>query len=126
MRHFVAYHNAMTMGYSCTDISELHVQTNRPVHGLEGVTVWLIAGEGRSPKSYFLTSKFVATDCGLNLIPGTKFRNRISGLGTLFRKGVPLAGKPLLERVRKESANFVRGFYETTDLEVIEGLGVLA
>jgi hypothetical protein len=60
LRHFIAYHNEKNMGYSCTDIPEPRVQTSRQVAGLEGVTVWLVAGEGSKPKSYFLTAKFVA------------------------------------------------------------------
>lgn len=126
MRHFIAYHNEKNMGYSCTDILEPRVQTSRQVAGLEGVTVWLVAGEGSKPKSYFLTAKFVASRCEINSIPSSKFPHIIAGPGHLFKKSIPLDSTPLLEKVRKESANFVRGFYETKDLAVIASLTTLA
>lgn len=126
MRHFIAYHNQKIMGYSCVDIPEPHVQTSREVEGLEGVTVWLVAGEGEKPKSYYLAAKFVADRCEANSIPGSKFPHRIAGPGQLFKKSLPLGGKPILEEIRRESANFVRGFYETKDPLVISGLSQLA
>lgn len=125
MRHFIAYHNQKNMGYSCVDIPEPRVQTSREIEGLEGATVWLVAGEGEKPKSYYLAAKFVALRCEANAIPGSRFPNLIAGPGQLFKKSIPLAGTELLERVRKESANFVRGFYETKDPVVIAGLSSL-
>jgi len=122
MRHFIAYHNQKNMGYSCVDIPEPRVQTSREVEGLEGVTVWLVAGEGEKPKSYYLAAKFVASRCEANAISGSRFPHLIAGLGQLFKKSIPLAGTALLEHVRKESANFVRGFYETKEASVISGL----
>jgi hypothetical protein len=126
LRHFIAYHNENNMGYSCFDIPEPRVQTSREVEGLEGVTVWLIAGEGDKPKSYFLAAKFVASRCEPNSIAGSKFPHLIAGPGHLFKKSIPLGGTSLIEQVRKESANFVRGFYETKDAVVISGLSALA
>lgn len=126
MRHFVAYHNQKTMGYSCAEFREPRVQTRRPVEGLEGVTVWLLAGEGGSPKSYFLAAKFVASRCVPNVAANSKFPNLISGKGHLFKKSIPLNGTSLLKHVRKDSANFVRGFYETKSSSVISGLKALA
>ena len=126
MRHFIAYHNPNTMGYSCVDIPEPRVKTSRPVTCLEGVTVWLIAGEGKSPKSYYLTAKFIASRCETNFDPGSKLSNLIAGDGTLFKKSISVTGTSLLELIQKESANFVRGFYESKDANVISGLEKLA
>lgn len=114
------------MGYSCVDITEPRVQTSRSIEGLEGATVWLVAGEGKSPKSYYLAAKFVASRCGPNPISGSKFPNLITGEGNLFKKTVPLCGTALLELIRTESANFVRGFYEAKNAAVIVGLKALA
>ncbi|MGR9000140.1 MAG: hypothetical protein ACU88J_13985, partial [Gammaproteobacteria bacterium] len=76
MRHFIAYHNEQKMRYSCTEIPEPpRVKTSKFVCGLEGVTVWLIAGEGKSPKSYYIAAKFIATNCEPNLYPGTDLPN---------------------------------------------------
>lgn len=126
MRHFIAYHNQKNMGYSCVDIPEPRVQTSREVEGLEGVTVWLVAGEGEKPKSYYLAAKLVAFRCEANAISGSRFPHLITGPGQLFKKSIPLGGKPLLEDIRRESANFARGFYETKDPAVIAGLCRLA
>jgi hypothetical protein len=95
------------------------------VEGLEGVTVWLIAGEGEKPKAYFLAAKFVANRCESNSIPGSKFPHLIAGAGSLFKKNIPIGGTSFLAQVRKDSANFVRGFYETKDPLVVSGLNAL-
>ena len=122
MRHFIANHNEKKVGFSCVDIPEPRVQTSRPVDGVEGVTVWLVAGEGEMPKAYFLAATFVTSRCGMNSVPGSTFSNLIAGPGRLFKKTIPLSGTSLLEQVRSESANFVSGFYETKDHTIISGL----
>lgn len=73
LRHFIAYHNAKMMKYSCTDIPEPRVQIRKPVEGLEGVALWLVAGEGESPKSYFLAAAFVASRCEPGSFPAPNF-----------------------------------------------------
>lgn len=125
MRHFIAYHNEKKMKYSCVDIPEPRAQTSQNIEGLEGVTVWLVAGEGEKPKSYFLAAKFVASHCEPNSVSGSKFLYLIAGPGKLFKKDIALDGTYLLNQIRKESANFRRGFYETKNSAVISGLGLL-
>jgi len=114
------------MGYSCAAIVEPRVQTRRPVAGLEGATVWLVAGEGERPKSYYLAAKFIASRCEPNFVSSSKFPNLIAGSGTLFANRIPINGTLLLAQIRQESANFIRGFYETTDAAIIAGLIALA
>ena len=126
MRHFAAYHNAKRMKYSCTAIPEPRVKTSKSVANLEGVTVWLIAGEGSTPKRYYLASKFIAKKCQSGLYPGTDLPNQISGDGRLFGLSLPLDGTSLLAALRKNSANFVNGFYEIKDAAVVKGLQALA
>ncbi|UZR30738.1 hypothetical protein [Methylococcus mesophilus] len=126
MRHFIAYHNQQKMGYSCADIPEPRVQTSREVEGLEGVTVWLVAGEGENPKAYFLAAKFVASHCERNSTSGSKFPYLIAGPGSLYKKSIPLGGTSVLAQIRKESANFVRGFYETKNPSIVSALNALA
>lgn len=126
MRHFAAYHNAKRMGYSCTSIPEPRVKTSKSVSGLEGVTVWLIAGEGDSPKRYYLAAKFIASKCEPNRYPGSELPNQISGEGTLFGLSKPIDGTPLFDALRSKSANFVNGFYEIKDAAVVKSLQALA
>jgi hypothetical protein len=122
MRHFAAYHNAEKMKYSCTAIPEPRVKTLKPVASLEGVTVWLIAGEGKSPKRFYLTIKFIAKKCQSALYPGTEFPNQISGEGELLGLSIPLNGTPLLEALRTNSLSFRKGFYEIKCETVVKGL----
>lgn len=126
MRHFMAYHNSQKMGYSCIDIPAPQAKTSKNILGLEGVTVWLIAGEGDSPKCYYLTSTFIADKCEQNRYIGEKLNNQISGRGRLLKKTIPISETPLLKALKKQSANFVNGFGELKDIMVIKGLQALA
>jgi hypothetical protein len=88
LRNFIAYHNAQKEG-SCTAIPEPRVKTGKSVSGLEGVTVWLISGEGKKDKSYYLAATFIAKKCELNLYPGTGLDRR-SGKNLIFRTVIRL------------------------------------
>lgn len=119
MRHYFAYHNALERKYS---IIMPHAITSRNVTGLEGVTVWLIAGEGKSPKSYFIAAKFIADKCLLNEHPEEKkLKNGISGKGILYRRAKPITGTELIAQIKDKTAN-LRGFKEITDITIINGL----
>ena len=122
MRHFLAYHNAEKMGYSCDAIPEPRVKTSKSVAGLHGVTVWLISGEGKSPKHYYLAAKFLANKCESGLYPSSDLPNQISGPGALFGKSKPIGGTPLHSLLKRQSANFVNGFFELHDPVAISGL----
>lgn len=126
MRYFLAYHNAKKMGYSCAAIPEPRVKTSKPVVGLEGATVWLVAGEGDSPKSYYLASRFVVDKCEPSKHLGTPLPNEVSGAGVLLRTSVCLDATPLLAQLRRLSANFVNGFFELRDPAAISALKALA
>lgn len=122
MRHFLAYHNAQKMGYSCTVITVPRVKTSKSVTGLEGSTVWLVAGEGKRPKSYYLASRFVIEQCSPDKHAGSELPNEVSGAGNLFGTRMPLDGMPILEKLRRVSANFVNGFFELQDPSVVSAL----
>ena len=114
MRHFIAYHNAEERGFSSTSIPRPRVVTRKAVDGLAGVTVWLIAGEGKSPKSYYLASKFIVEKVSPNAHPGADLPNEIEGSGNLYKLSIPIVDK-LLDKVRKDSNNFRNGLYEIRD-----------
>lgn len=122
MRHFIAYHNAKKMGYPSTALTDPHVKTGNSVKKLEGVTVWLIAGEGKSPKRYYLASKFTAVVCEEAKFPGSKLSNQISGGGSLFKLTKPLNGTPLLAKIISSTANFRKGFHEIADPAIVKDL----
>jgi hypothetical protein len=125
LRYFLAYHNARKMGYSCTAIPEPRVTTSKPVVGLEGSTVWLVAGEGESPKRYYLASRFVIEKCEPDKHLGTKLCNEVSGNGVLLGTGVCLDALPLLQQLKRLSANFVNGFFELRDARTVADLKAL-
>jgi hypothetical protein len=122
MRHFITYHNAKDMGYPSTALTDPHVKTKNPVLGLNGITVWLIAGEGKSPKSFLIAAMFIADKCETNKFPGTKLPNQISGVGTLYKLTKPIRGTMLLDQIRTESRNFQNGFHEVKDAKIIAAL----
>lgn len=126
MRHFLAYHNSKKMRYSSTTLTDPHVKTKNSVAGLDGVTVWLLAGEGNSPKSYYLAAKFIANKCETNKFPGTELPNEISGVGTLYKLSKPMNGTSLLHEIQTKSSNFQKGFHEIKDCSIISGLTALA
>ena len=114
------------MGYSCTDIRNPQVKTSKSVEGLEGSTVWLVAGEGKSPKSYYLAAKFTIEFCNPSKHVGTTLPNEVSGRGLLLGKSIRMNNSALLAQLQKLSANFVSGFCELSDASVIVGLKALA
>ena len=126
MRYFIAYHNEKKIGYSCTAIPSPRVKTSKPVEGLEGSSVWLVAGEGKSPKSYYLAAKFTVEACDTDKHLGTKLANEVSGSGMLFGKSICMNHTPLLTQLQKLSANFVNGFCELKDASAIATLKALA
>ena len=125
MRYFVAYHNAQKMGYSCTKIPEPRVKTRKPVQGTEGSIVWLVAGEGKSPKSYYLASRFVIDKAQVDLYAGTDLPNQVSGPGVLLGHSIPLTRTAILSSLQRSTANFVNGFCELRDPDVIRVLRAL-
>ncbi len=126
MRYFLAYHNADRMGYSSTAIRAPSVKTSKPVGGLEGSVVWLVGAEGKSLKSYYLASRFVVDKCEPNKYPGTDLPNVVSGKGVLFGTRICLDSTPLLDELRRYTANFVRGFGELHDSALRAALERLA
>ena len=125
MRHFIAYHNSEKMKRAKIELTSPYVITKKNVSNLIGVTVWLISGEGRSPKSYFLASKFIADKCEQDKRPGTELPNKISGNGTLYGTSIPISGTRLLAMIQKKSNNFRNGFHEVRDDEILKMLTVL-
>lgn len=126
MRHFIAYHNEQKMGYSCTDIPHPRAKTSKRIEELEGSNVWLVAGEGKSPKNYYLGAMFTVTKCETDKYPGTDLPNEVSGPGALFGTRICLNSTSLLIQLRKVSANFISGFCEVRGASEIAALKALA
>jgi hypothetical protein len=62
-RHYVGYHRPQRMGYGADEINRIGLYTNKHVddNTMKGNVIWLITGEGNSPKTYYLYYWFIAT-----------------------------------------------------------------
>ena len=126
MRYFIAYHNEQKTGVPCTSLAYPRVRTKKAVVGLEGSIVWLIAGVGKkSPKHYFIASRFVILKCETDKYIGEKQPNEASGTGRLMGLTIPIDGTALLDSLRLKSANFVSGFCEIQEPSTIAALKAL-
>lgn len=125
MRHFFAYHNAEKRRFAGTSIREPRVRTSKNVLAAKGATVWLVSGEGRTPKSFFLVARFVAVDCMPNAHPHTELPHEVRGYGRTFGGSTPIRGR-LLDDIKRDSACFHRGFYEIQNADIISALESIA
>lgn len=122
MKHYVGYHNEEKTGMACGLLPYPRLRTRRNVYGLEGSTVWVVAGVGTSPKRYVLASTFTIERCSSNKYPGDELPNEVSGPGTLLGESVELNGTGLLDDLQRISANFASGLREIKDPSVIAEL----
>lgn len=125
LRYFIAYHNEEKIGAPCATLPYPRVRTKKPVDGLEGSTVWLIAGVGKSPKSYYVASRFTINKCECDKYLGQALNNEVSGDGHLFGLSIPIDATPLLAELKRQSANFVSGFCQISDPTIISALKAL-
>jgi hypothetical protein len=125
MLYFTAYHNEQAEGILCTDLPYPRVRTRNKVLGLEGAVVWVVAGVGKSPKSYYLASTFIIEKCEPDKYPGDKLPHEVSGSGNLLGLRVRL-DQTLIENLKLKTANFARGFSEMRDLTIVAALKSLA
>ena len=120
MRHFVAYHNTERMGRSLRESDPLTVLSSKPVERLLHNTVWIVVGEGSSPRRYSLGSVFVVDDCGLSGVDG--FKNYARGQGQLIDPPTPLNEQEWFPQLIKTMANFSLGVQELKEPLIIEAL----
>ena len=126
MRYFIGYHNEVRTGLLCTKLPYPRIRTKKSVVGTEGATVWVVAGIGKSPKRYALTSTFRINECRDGKNPGTDLPNEAWGPGKLLGDSIPLDGTVILADLKRMTANFVSGFREITDPTIVAELKRLA
>jgi hypothetical protein len=119
VRYFVAYHNEQKTKILCTNLPYPRVRTKKKVFGLEGSVVWMIAGAGKSPKSYYLVSTFIIDKFEPNKYPGDDLPNEVSGTGRLFGLSILLDQTSILEKLKRQTANFASGFFEINNSAII-------
>lgn len=128
MQHFAAYHNTERMGRSLAEADPLRVGTSRRVDHLPGNAVWMIVGEGESPKTFLLGSVFVVNEIaekeGDHLSGG--FRRFARGDGYTFHPHVPLNNLDWFPDFKKSMASFSLGVHRIADEAHIRALQELA
>lgn len=79
----------------------------------------MIVGAGKSPKSYYLVSIFIIDKCEQNKYSGDDLPNKISGTERLFDLSIPLDQTSILEKLKRQTANFASGFFEINNSAII-------
>jgi hypothetical protein len=123
-RHFVAYHNPQRMGYTAAESDPFSVYTSKHFLDPIGDTVWMITGEGKSPKQYYLSSWFVVSEVGPS--DDTDFGYSLSGQGGVLDPMPRLNDLDWFPAFIRRMANFSFGVQEIKQAEVVEALKQLA
>jgi hypothetical protein len=100
------------------------VYTSKSVDDLSGNTVWVIAGQGSSPKQYTLSSVFIVSDVGEADHPD--FKNFARGDGHRFDPPPEVNDLDWFTELRKKMANFSFGLQEITEQNHVHKLLELA
>lgn len=121
MKHYVQYHNAEGMGYSCDKVDSFSIMTDKVITDLPGNMLWLINGEGK-PKRYSLCASFIVNKVRANE-PLSGFKYFVSGeTGTFFRPQIPLNRLSWYKEFVKDYQNFSLGLREIKERKYIREL----
>lgn len=113
------------MGYSAEESDPLGLYTSKNISNLIGDVVWIISGQGGSPKQYFLSSWFVISKVTAADHPDFGFT--LSG-----EEGGAFDPMPRLDQLewfpafRQRMANFSIGLTELRQPEIIEAFRQVA
>ena len=108
VKHYVQYHNTDAQGgRPAGGDGRFQIYSSKSLRSLPGHTVWLVSGEGPSPKRYFLEYIFVVEDItsgSPNVAWGTN--------GQRFDPPLPLNGEPWFADFKRSQQNFSLGVRE--------------
>jgi len=113
------------MGYTAEESDPFGLYTSKKISNPIGDIVWIIAGQGSSPKQYYLSSWFVISEVTQADHPDFGFT--LSG-----KEGGAFDPMPQLDHLdwfpafRKRMANFSLGLTEIRQPEVVEALRPVA
>lgn len=108
MKHYVQYHNTDAQGgRPAASTARFQVFTKKPVQPLIGHTVWLVSGEGKSPKRYALEYAFVVEGVTVGE-PNTAWGTQ----GQRFDPPLSLNGLPWCRDFVDSQTNFSLGLRE--------------
>jgi hypothetical protein len=122
MRNFVQYHNSEKMGYSASKLPEPKMHTDKSVGSLSSNRVWLLSGEGKSPKTFYLAAVFKVNRVSSGTYDHPKFKNSAYGVGHIIGEKIVLNGLLWFEALKSNMNNFRNGLSEITDRTIIAEL----
>ena len=126
MRNFLQYHNVEKIGYSASELDEPKLFTRKSVRNLSSNRVWLISGEGTSPKDFYLAAVFKVNRVSAGTFEHPDFENSAFGVGHIIGEKIKLNGLPWFESLKGELSSFKYGLSEITDEKVIKELELLS
>jgi hypothetical protein len=110
------------MGYSASKLSEPKLHTDKSVKNLSSNRVWLISGEGLSPKKFYLAAVFRVNRVTDGTFDHPDFSNSAYGVGHVIGESIPLNGLPWFELLKSNLNNFKNGLSEIIDKDIIKEL----
>jgi hypothetical protein len=126
MKNFIQYHNVERMSYSASKLSEPKLYTDKSVKNLSSSRVWLISGEGTSPKQFYLAAVFKVNRVSTGTFDHPDFKNSAYGNGHIIGEKIELNGLAWFEKLKAKLNNFKNGLTEITDPYLIKELETLA
>ena len=126
MKHFIQYHNAEKMGHSASAMPEPRMFTDKSVKHVPSQAVWLISGEEKSPKTFYLAAIFKPNRTTIGMYDHPEFKNAAYGVGHIFGETIELSGLPWFEKLKVEQQNFRGGLFEVKNSKVVDELRKLA
>ena len=122
MRNFVQYHNVERMGFSASKLDEPKLHTDKSVKNLSSNKVWLISGEGSSPKDFYLAAVFRVNKVTAGTFDHPDFKNSAFGVGHIIGETIKLNDLPWFELLKSNLNNFKNGLSEVTDTDIVKEL----
>ena len=126
MEHFLGYHNTKKMGFPASKLESPRIYTSNSVRRLPSQAVWLISGEGSSPKSFYLAAVFKVNRVCAGTYEHPSFENSAHGEGRIFGESICLNGLPWFEALKEEMLNFKNGLAPLQNEVALEELRCLA
>ena len=63
VKNYIQYHNTEKMGHTACDVLKnegFFVMTKKDIHDILGQRIWLVSGEGKNPRRFYLSAVFIA------------------------------------------------------------------
>jgi len=114
------------MGRSVSSLSEPRMFTDKSVKYVRLNAVWIISGEGKSPKVFYLATVFKPNKTTIGVYDHPDFKNAAYGAGHIFGETIELNRIGWFESLKVEQQNFRNGLFEVTDSKIIDEMRKLA